>query len=143
MVPVPALSARRADVVPLTEHFLQHFAVKLRQRPLTVAPEAMRVLEYYPWPGNVRELKNVLERASILTPADQPLTVDGLPLELQLFALVGSPASSAEDERSLRGAEKQHIQRILLECGGNKTEAARLLGIAITTLYRKIQEYGL
>ncbi|MBD2769432.1 sigma-54-dependent Fis family transcriptional regulator [Hymenobacter sp. BT664] len=143
VVPVPALSARRADVAPLTAHFLQHFAVKLRQRPLTVTPDALRILEHYPWPGNVRELKNVLERASILTPVDQPLTVEGLPHELQLFALVGSPASSAQDERSLRSAEKQHIQRILLECGGNKTEAARVLGIAITTLYRKIQEYGL
>lgn len=143
VVAVPALSARRADVVPLTEHFLQHFAVKLRQRPLTVAPEALRVLESYPWPGNVRELKNVLERASILTPAAQPLDVDGLPLELQLFAHAGTPTSSPEDERSLRSAEKQHIQRMLLECAGNKTETAKVLGVALTTLYRKIQEYGL
>ncbi|MBG8556119.1 sigma-54-dependent transcriptional regulator [Hymenobacter guriensis] len=143
VVAVPALSARRADVAPLTAHFLHYFAVKLRQRPLVVAPEALRVLEHYPWPGNVRELKNVLERASILTPANQPLTVDGLPLELQLFAQAGSPATPAEDERSLRNAEKQHIQRILLECGGNKTDTAKVLGVALTTLYRKIQEYGL
>ena len=91
----------------------------------------------------MRELKNVLERASILTPSDQPLTVDGLPFELQMFSLAGHSASTPDDERSLRRVEKEHIQRILLETAGNKTEAARQLGIGLTTLYRKIQEYGL
>ena len=143
VVAVPALSARRADIPALVGSFLQHFAIKLRKRPLAVTDEALRVLQHYPWPGNVRELKNVLERASILTPPDQALTVDGLPLELQLAALAGPPTGPADDERSLRRVEKDHIQRILLETGGNKTETARVLGIGLTTLYRKIQEYGL
>ncbi|HEX8505993.1 MAG TPA: sigma-54 dependent transcriptional regulator [Hymenobacter sp.] len=143
VVAVPALNARRADIPALVESFLLQFSAKLRKRPLAVTDEALRVLQHYPWPGNVRELKNVLERASILTPPDQPLTVDGLPFELQLFSVAGPPASAPDGERSLRRLEKDHIQRILLETAGNKTEAARQLGIGLTTLYRKIQEYGL
>ncbi|WP_375378264.1 helix-turn-helix domain-containing protein [Hymenobacter cellulosilyticus] len=141
---MPPLSARRGDVPLLTRFFLQHFAAKLRRRPLEITPEALLALENYPWPGNVRELKNVLERASILTPPDQPLTVDDLPVELQLAALNSAgPDAPPLDERNLRSAEKQHIQRVLLEEHGNKTETARVLGIALTTLYRKIQDYGL
>jgi len=143
VVPVPPLSARRADVPELVAYFGQHFAAKLRQRPLAVAPEALRALENYGWPGNVRELKNVLERAAILVPAGQPLRLEDLPIEIQLAALPQAQAAAADDPRTLRNAERQHVQRILLECGGNKAEAARVLGIAHTTLYRKIQEFGL
>lgn len=143
VVAVPPLNARRADIPALVENFLLHFSAKLRRSPLVLTEDALRVLQHYPWPGNVRELKNVLERASILTPPDQSLTVDGLPFELQMFSLMGDPASTLDDERSLRHVEKEHIQRILLETAGNKTETARVLGIGLTTLYRKIQEYGL
>jgi transcriptional regulator with PAS, ATPase and Fis domain len=144
VVPVPPLSARRADVPELTASFLRYFAGKLRRGVLVPTEAALHLLQAYPWPGNVRELRNVLERAAILTPAGQPLDVAGLPLEVQLAAAPGPSASLAlEDERSLRNAEMQHIRRILLEVSGNKAEAARVLGIAHTTLYRKIQEYGL
>jgi DNA-binding NtrC family response regulator len=145
VLPVPPLSARRADVPALVQYFAQYFAAKLRQRPLQVSPEAMQALERYGWPGNIRELKNVVERAAILTPPGQPLALDELPLEVQLAAAPGPAPDAAldADPRSLRNAERQHVQRILLECGGNKAEAARVLGVAHTTLYRKIQEYGL
>ena len=144
VVPVPPLSARRADVPELTASFLRYFAGKLRRPVLVPTEAALQLLQAYPWPGNVRELRNVLERAAILTPAGQPLDVAGLPLDVQLAAVPGPSASLAlEDERSLRNAEMQHIRRILLEVSGNKAEAARVLGIAHTTLYRKIQEYGL
>ncbi|WP_188562469.1 sigma-54-dependent transcriptional regulator [Hymenobacter frigidus] len=141
VIPVPSLRERRADVPALAQFFVQHFAAKLRQRPLVLTPEALHALESYGWPGNVRELKNVLERASILTPANQPLAAEDLPIEIQLAAAPESPVS--DDPRTLRNVEKQHVQRILLESGGNKAEAARVLGVAHTTLYRKIQEYGL
>ncbi|MBC6609404.1 sigma-54-dependent Fis family transcriptional regulator [Hymenobacter sp. BT507] len=140
-IQVPALSARRADVPALVAHFARQFAVKLRRQPLEISPEAMQALAAYPWPGNVRELKNVLERASILTPPNHALAVDDLPLEIQLATT--TDAHTPDDPRSLRNAEKQHIQRVMLEAGGNKAEAARVLGIAHTTLYRKLQEYGL
>ena len=143
-IPVPPLSARPGDVAALVEHFAQHFAAKLRQSQLAVSPAALQALASYSWPGNVRELKNVLERAAILVPAGQPLTPDDLPIEVQLAALPRPTAdSSPDDPRTLRNAERQHVQRILQECGGNKAEAARVLGIAHTTLYRKIQEFGL
>ena len=77
-------------------------------------------------------------------PADQPLDVADLPIEVQLAALPhGTADASSDDPRTLRNFERQHVQRILQECGGNKAEAARVLGIAHTTLYRKIQEFGL
>ena len=143
-IEVPPLSARAGDVPALVAHFTRHFAAKLRQKPLSLSAEALQALEHYPWPGNVRELKNVLERAAILTPPDRPVEVDDLPLEVQLAALqTGQPNGPSDDPRTLRNVERQHVQRMLLECGGNKTEAARLLGIAITTLYRKIQDFGL
>ena len=141
---VPPLNARPGDVVVLVNHFAGLFATKLRQGPLAFSTEALLALERYAWPGNVRELKNVLERAAILTPPGQTVEVDDLPLEVQLAArLTGQGPESTDDPRTLRNVERQHVQRILLECGGNKTETARLLGIAITTLYRKIQDFGL
>jgi len=143
VIAVPSLHERRADVPALAQFFAQHFAVKLRRRPLELTPEALTALEAYAWPGNVRELKNVLERASILTPPDEPLTVAGLPIEVQLAVMPEALEGPSDDLRTLRNAEKLHVQRILHETGGNKAEAARVLGVAHTTLYRKIQEYGL
>ena len=139
---VPPLSARLSDVPLLVQHFTLRFAAKLKQKPLQISSEAMQALASYTWPGNIRELKNVVERASILTPPGLPLAVDDLPFEIQLTApRSGQPGS--DDPRTLRNAERLHVQRILQESGGNKAEAARVLGIAHTTLYRKIQEYGL
>ena len=138
VIAVPPLSARLTDVPALVQHFAQYFGVKLRQQPLQISPEAMQALAHYDWPGNIRELKNVVERAAILTPPGQPMAVDNLPPEIQRGS---TPAS--DDPRTLRNAERRHVQRILDESGGNKAEAARVLGVAHTTLYRKIQEYGL
>jgi two-component system NtrC family response regulator len=153
---IPPLRDRLGDVPVLAEYFAQYFANQLRQRPLLIGPEALHALETYTWPGNVRELRNVLERASILTPPGRPLAAADLPLEIQLAALeaqIGPPTAltlpetqadpAAHDPRLLRNAEKHHIQRMLQECGGNKAATARVLGIAHTTLYRKIEEYGL
>ena len=144
VIAVPSLHDRRTDVPVLARFFAQHFAVKLRRRPLELTAEAVRALEAYSWPGNVRELKNVVERASILTPPDEPLTVAGLPIEVQLAVMPEALTGEVSDDwRTLRNVEKLHVQRILHETSGNKAEAARVLGVAHTTLYRKIQEYGL
>ena len=142
-VQVPPLSARRTDVPALVAFYSRQLAAKLTRQPLVLTAEALRALQAYAWPGNVRELRNVLERAAILTPTGQPLDLDGLPLEVQLAASAPVGPATDDDERSLRRVEEQHIRRILLEAGGNKTEAARVLGIGLTTLYRKVQEYGL
>ena len=96
-------------------------------------------LQQHDWKGNIRELKNVIERAVILASGTE-LAPGNLPLDLQATNLDSQITLSAFD---LASVEKLHIQRVLLHTKGNKTETARLLNIGLTTLYRKIEEYGL
>ncbi len=88
------------------------------------------------WKGNIRELKNIIERACILENTER-LTVGSLPLELQTTTYKPQTLSAF----TLASVEKLHIQRVLNHTKGNKTEAAKLLNIGLTTLYRKIEEY--
>ena len=90
------------------------------------------------WKGNIRELKNVMERAVILADNAQ-LTLGNLPIELQITNYKPQTLSAFD----LASVEKLHIQRVLNHTKGNKTEAAKLLNIGLTTLYRKIEEYGI
>jgi len=94
-------------------------------------------LQQHEWKGNIRELKNVIERATILSDGPE-LTVDDLPAEFRFTTSRPNGPISAFD---LASVEKLHIQRVLNHTRGNKTEAARLLNIGLTTLYRKIEEY--
>ncbi|RSK33177.1 sigma-54-dependent transcriptional regulator [Hymenobacter metallilatus] len=139
---VPSLQERAQDVPALAEYFLQHFAAQLRKRLPGLEPECVELLQRYEWPGNVRELKNVLERAAILAPADQPLSAGYLPDEFHTLPASGSPDADPADQ-SLRAVEARHIRQVLHQVQGNKTEAARRLAIGLTTLYRKVQEYEL
>ena len=105
----------------------------------TISPDYIRILKRYPWKGNVRELRNVVERSLIISDGDT-LAADTLPLAMQ------TPQANTEGNYSgfdLSGVEKMHIQKVLKYTNGNKTETSRLLGISLTTLYRKIEEYGL
>lgn len=136
---VPPLSARATDVPLLAAFFLQHFAARLAKRLLGFEPETLHLLQRYPWPGNVRELKNVLERAAILAPVGQPLAATYLPDEFHAGA---DPTPPLADDESLRGLEARHIRKLMSELLGNKPEVAKRLGIGLTTLYRKLQEYG-
>ena len=140
VVSVPPLNARREDIEPLAQHFIQFYAAKLRKRLRGMDAEFRQLLRGYDWRGNVRELKNVLERAVILAD-ENVLTADTLPPEFQVVAPTTDEDSNSS--RSLRTMEKRQIQLVLHEVAGNKTEAARQLGIGVKTLYRKIQEYGL
>ena len=97
--------------------------------------EYINSLIHYHWPGNIRELKNIIERSVILEDSGQ-LTTNSLPFELN--NIDKQTTSSSFD---LAGVEKLHIQKVLHHTKGNKTEAARLLNIGLTTLYRKIEEY--
>ena len=137
VVAVPPLNARRDDIEPLARYFLHFYAAKLRKRLTGMEPEFIHQLMRHDWRGNVRELKNVLERAVILAD-DETLTTDTLPIELQTWTAAGD-----EEGRSLQAMEKRQIRLVLGETAGNKTEAARQLGIGVKTLYRKLQEYGL
>jgi two-component system NtrC family response regulator len=140
VVPVPALNERREDIKPLAEYFLHFYAAKLRKRLRGLDAEFLRLLHAYDWRGNVRELKNVLERAVILADEEE-LTADTLPPEFQALTLPNPDEPTGS--RSLWAVEKRQIQLVMQEVAGNKTEAARQLGIGVKTLYRKLQEYGL
>ena len=136
------LRERRADIAPLALHFAALFAAKLNKRIEGCTPEFLRRLETQPWKGNIRELRNIIERAVILSDGPRLDTPD-LPLDLQLNAAPPAAPGEPLSAFSLAAAERLHLQKVLHHTGGNKTEAARLLGIGLTTLYRKIEEYGI
>lgn len=136
---VPTLRERQADIPLLAQHFLQLYNAKMNRRLQGMSEEFMQKLKSYPWKGNIRELKNVIERAVILADEDL-LTPEHLPAE---FWTAAPSPEAAESDTSLATVERNHILKMLEQSGGNKTEAARRLHIGLTTLYRKLQEYGL
>jgi two-component system, NtrC family, response regulator len=138
-IELPALRQRKEDIPALIQYYLDVFVVKTNKKSLTLDPAVLPLLQAHEWKGNIRELKNVLERAVIL--ADSALLPEHLPLDIQLSSPHSTPhVLSAFD---LASVEKLHIQRVLNHTHWNKAEAARLLNIGLTTLYRKIDEYGL
>lgn len=135
---LPPLRERVMDIEPLTQHFLQSFAIKTNKRITSVSKEFLEALKLHHWNGNIRELKNAIERSVILS--DGELGIESLPMELQ------NNSKSAKNGKSLSAfdlasAEKIHIQKVLNYANGNKTETAKLLNIALTTLYRKLDDY--
>lgn len=138
-VPIPALRERREDIGALATFFLHLYATKTNKRIRGIEPAAVQKLANCSWKGNIRELKNVIERAVILCDTDQ-ITTDLLPPEIRVAQPVHFPAT---DDTSIEAVEKAHIQKILTQTSGNKAEAAKLLHIGLTTLYRKLHEYGL
>jgi two-component system NtrC family response regulator len=139
-ISLPSLKDRIADIELLAEHFLLRYAAKVNRQITGMQPGYIYALKQYHWPGNIRELKNVIERSMILTDGKE-LTVESLPFELQAGVIHDSELQLSAF--SLASIEKLHIQKVLNHTNGNKTETARLLGIGLTTLYRKIEEYRL
>ena len=141
-IQLPALRERVADIEILSKHFLKYFALKTNKRIKSISNDFIFLLKLHTWPGNIRELKNVMERSVILE-TEEILMPDSLPFEIQ--QLKASNDNTNQDKTlsafSLASAEKLHIQKIINYTNGNKTETARLLGIALTTLYRKLEEY--
>jgi DNA-binding NtrC family response regulator len=136
---LPPLRARPEDVPLLVEHFLQRFSRQYQVAPKRLAAEAFERLRTYAWPGNVRELQNAIERAFALSAADT-ITLDDLPPTLRGWAL---PSDAPGDVPTLEESERRLFAAALRKSGGNKNEAARLLGIDRQRLYRKIEKYGL
>ncbi len=132
---LPALRERVSDIPLLAAHFLKRIAAKSGKHIYAISDAAQAVLVKYQWNGNIRELKHVLERAVILEEGEV-LSVESLPLELQQYRVTN-------DSTALAAMERAHICRVLESARGNKAETARLLGIGIATLYRKLAEYGL
>jgi DNA-binding NtrC family response regulator len=136
-ISLPPLRDRKKDIPLFAAFYLKLFSEKTNSRVSSMSKEFLDHLMYHEWKGNIRELKNVMERAIILADNNE-LTLGNLPLELQLKNNDQQNGMSAFD---LSSVEKLHIQRVLNHAKGNKTEAARLLNIGLTTLYRKIEEY--
>ena len=136
---LPPLRERREDIPELAAAFLKFFAAKMGKQVKGFAADCQAWMQSYAWPGNVRELRNVIERALII--CDDYITLDDMPLDFRSSTLSGSAADG--DDFELAEAEHRHIQRVLQYTKGNKAEAARLLKIGLTTLYRKIEEYGM
>jgi two-component system NtrC family response regulator len=133
-ISLPSLNERKEDIEPLARYYLKFFTDKAG-KPAKMSEEFLLLLKHHQWKGNIRELKNVMERAVIL--ADDTLTPDTLPPQFN------NQSNSDGNALDLQSIEKQHIGKVLAHTKGNKTETARLLGIGLTTLYRKIDEYGL
>lgn len=129
---LPSLNERTEDIEELAHYFIRVFAVKMNKPEPGMSKEFIKILQKHHWKGNTRELKNVLERAVIL--ADNELLPHHLPFDF-------SADTSTRPVFDLAEVEKLHIQKMLHYTGGNKTEAARLMNIGLTTLYRKIQDY--
>ena len=136
---VPALRERGEDIVLLTKHFVERFTEKNRRKVDGIAPSCLKVLREYNWPGNVRELENAVERGIILMRGER-LTEQSLPLTIQNYQ--SNQKSGATDRpASLQEAEIALIRQTLEETGGNKSEAARRLGITRKTLQNKLQRH--
>lgn len=140
-IQLPALRERVTDIEPLAKHFLNFFSLKTNKKIKALSDEFVQLLKLHTWPGNIRELKNVLERSVILE-TEAILTTDCLPMEIQQLKTANtSGESTLLSAFSLASAEKIHIQKVLNYTNHNKTETAKLLNIALTTLYRKLEEY--
>ncbi|MFC0184330.1 DNA-binding transcriptional response regulator, NtrC family, contains REC, AAA-type ATPase, and a Fis-type DNA-binding domains [Pseudarcicella hirudinis] len=139
-IKLPSLSERPKDIILLAHTFLKTFSHKTNKRITKMSPEFVEKILSHPWKGNIRELKNVIERAVILTDTDQ-LMFESLPFDIQYSG--NDIHHNQQSPLDLATVEKLHIQKVLALCKGNKTESARLMGIGLTTLYRKIEEYGI
>ncbi len=146
-VHIPPLRERPEDIPLLTSHFLGVFARSIGTPVPVVTEETLKVLAAYAWPGNVRELRNEIERAITLSP--DVITPDSLSPRLERSPIPNSVAQKVRDEvgTNIYGLEKivlgGIIRDILRETGGNKTAAARILGLPKTTLYRRMRRYGI
>lgn len=139
---IPALRERRDDIPLLVDHFLAKFASRSNGPVKRISPEAMRLLTTYPWPGNVRELENTIERAILLNRTDQ-LVLEDFPQKLIKAEPVALVREETPSTPTLESIEKAYIQFVMTQTQGKKAEAAKILGIDTSTLYRKLERYRL
>jgi len=139
---LPPLRKRVADIKPLAEHFVSHYANHMGRRPISLSPEAIDRLQAHTWPGNVRELENAIERALIFCQGEEIQPSD-LPLEVCMPPVEAFESLESSDDMSMETVEQAHIRRVLEHCQWNRTRAAQELGIGYNTLWRKMKKYGI
>ncbi len=144
-IALPPLRDRKGDVPLLAQHFVLHFNREFKKNVEGFSRRALAALERYGWPGNVREMRNVVERMMILEPSGT-LHLEDLPSEIR-----GEPGAASEPERAFRlppgGVELEEVERTLVRqalarADGNRTHAARLLGVSRDTLRYKLKKFG-
>jgi len=133
VIKLPSLRERKEDIGLLAGYFAKEFAAKTNKSNVNLTGSFLTALKNHPWKGNIRELKNVIERCVILSDTNE-LTADILP---------GDFNTDGENALTLESVEKHHILKVLKITDGNKTQAAKLLDIGLTTLYQKLKDYGI
>jgi transcriptional regulator with PAS, ATPase and Fis domain len=132
---IPALRDRRSDVLPLADAFLQDIARSFGRPPAGLTADARRALIDYSWPGNARELRNALERAAILC--------EGGLIAPQHLLLPAERHAASADTTDLNEVERHTIEQVMRQARGNKSKAAKRLGLTRTQLYGRLRKYGL
>ncbi len=136
---LPSLHDRPGDIAVLIEHFLNRLSDRGYSRNITFSKATLNMMLDYPWPGNVRELENAVEHGVICATGDE-VTPDSLPQDIRkYFALQQEPASVENEEEQQCSA----IEQALLQAKGNRSLAAELLGIDRSTLWRRMQKFGI
>jgi transcriptional regulator with PAS, ATPase and Fis domain len=138
-IELPPLRDRAADILPLSEAFLDGIGRMFGRSPAGLTSDAKEALLRHRWPGNVRELRNALERAAILA-EDGLITADHLALHRDEPR---APRSDVPHSTDLNVVERDMIARVLRECHGNKSKSARRLGLTRTQLYHRLEKYGI
>ena len=140
IIEVPKLSERSEDIKMLVHHFLGKYQ-KLMNKPIEgISDRALRILSSYTWLGNIRELENTIERALNMVDEDKMVTSDHLPEEIRGYK---RPSSTLTLNEVMEETERQTIINYLAIMNGNKSGTAKMLGISRTTLYEKMNKYGL
>jgi DNA-binding NtrC family response regulator len=141
---IPALRDRRSDIALLSKFFTESFANQVGKANIKINKQAMSWLQKYPWPGNTRELENVIERAVLL--AEDQILPEHLGINIEgTLNTIQSACNTLQEISSLAvmKAEVEAINRVLSLTGGNKSKAAKLLGVSYKTLLNKVKEYEL
>ena len=141
MIQTPPLRDRKGDVPVLVDHFLRKFSTAHRKRIRSVTPQAMELLTSYQWPGNIRQLENCIEQAVVLCESDV-VDVGALWLGDTTTPRQADSSIRIRSGLTLRDVEQQYILRTLQETGGNRTRAARVLGISLRCLQYKLKAYA-
>jgi two-component system response regulator HydG len=142
-IELPALRSRGGDILRLAMEFVQRFAERAGKQVTGISQEVAAKLLAYEWPGNVRELENCIERAVALTRFEE-IRVEDLPERVRdyRFSHVVVAANDPADLVPMEEVERRYVLRVLESVDGNKTAAARILGMERKTLYRKLERYG-
>jgi DNA-binding NtrC family response regulator len=142
-IKLPALRDRPGDIPLLAQSFLREYAKEMGKDVRDFTAEALEALISHPWPGNVRELRTALEHAVVLCRGDR-ITLRDLPPPVRSTTAAATPQRLlAQNDLTVKDAEKQLIARALKECNGNRTRAAAKIGMSRRTLHRKLHQYNL